>query len=145
MDDVYQLPLKIEEGLKLGVLSLGQFHRFQSSPYGWCLSTSPYNRRGTQILGFQMSKFTNWEYFFQSNNKQTIKHNKFPNFNQLNGEGSNQQASNVVNWDANKGKNSMNIGYKKVGVTPLCLKYGGHDHYVVVCLSKGLHFCVEEP
>ena len=32
-----------------------------------------------------------------------------------------------------------------VGVTPLCFKCGGHGHYVVVCLSKCLHFCVEDP
>ena len=29
--------------------------------------------------------------------------------------------------------------------TPLCYKCGGHGHYAVVCPSKGLHFCVEEP
>ena len=29
--------------------------------------------------------------------------------------------------------------------TPLRYKCGRHGHYVVVCLSKGLHFCVEEP
>ena len=29
--------------------------------------------------------------------------------------------------------------------TPLCYKCGGHGHYAVVCPSKGLQFCVEEP
>ena len=45
----------------------------------------------------------------------------------------------------NKGKTSMSIEDRKVDVTPSCFKYGGHDHYVVVCPTKGLHFCVEEP
>ena len=62
----------------------------------------------------------------------------------MNGEGSNQQTLNVPNRDANKGETSMSIGDKKVGVTPLCFKCGGYSHYVVVCLSKGLLFCVEE-
>ena len=46
----------------------------------------------------------------------------------------------------------MNIGGSKGQTlvstrdrTPLCYKCGGHGHYVIVCLSKGLHFCVEEP
>ena len=25
------------------------------------------------------------------------------------------------------------------------MKGGGHGHYIFVCLSKSLHFCVEEP
>lgn len=29
--------------------------------------------------------------------------------------------------------------------TPLCCKGGGHGHYVVICPSKGLQFCIEEP
>ncbi|RVW93025.1 Retrovirus-related Pol polyprotein from transposon 297 [Vitis vinifera] len=33
----------------------------------------------------------------------------------------------------------------KVYATPLCFKCGGHGHYAVVCPTKGLHFCVEEP
>ena len=39
----------------------------------------------------------------------------------------------------------MSIGDRKVDMTPLCFKCGGHGHYVVVCPTKGLHFCVEEP
>ncbi|RVW83628.1 Transposon Ty3-I Gag-Pol polyprotein [Vitis vinifera] len=34
---------------------------------------------------------------------------------------------------------------RKVDATPLCFKCGGHGHYAVVCPTKGLHFCVEEP
>ncbi|KAL6320193.1 hypothetical protein AAG906_004702 [Vitis piasezkii] len=34
---------------------------------------------------------------------------------------------------------------RKVDVAPLCFKCGGHGHYVVVCPTKSLHFCVEEP
>ena len=30
-------------------------------------------------------------------------------------------------------------------MTPLCFKCGGHGHYAIVCPTKGLHFCVEEP
>ena len=30
-------------------------------------------------------------------------------------------------------------------MTPLCFKCGGHGHYAVVCPTKGLHFCVEQP
>ena len=30
-------------------------------------------------------------------------------------------------------------------MTPLCFKCGGHGHYAVVCPTKSLHFCVEEP
>ena len=61
----------------------------------------------------------------------------------MNGEGSNQQTLNVPNRDANKGETSMSIGDKKVGVTPLWFNCGGYSHYVVVCPSKGLLFCVE--
>ena len=46
----------------------------------------------------------------------------------------------------------MNIGGSKGQTpvstrdrTPLCYKCGEHDHYVIVCPSKGLHFCVKEP
>ncbi|RVX07636.1 Transposon Ty3-I Gag-Pol polyprotein [Vitis vinifera] len=39
----------------------------------------------------------------------------------------------------------MSNGDRKVDVTPLCFKCGGHGHYVVVCPTKSLHFCVEEP
>ena len=42
-------------------------------------------------------------------------------------------------------KTSMSIGDKKVSMTPLCFKGDRHGHYVVVCLSKGLHFCIEKP
>ena len=56
----------------------------------------------------------------------------------------NQQTSNVPNRDANKGITSMSIGDKKVGITLLCFKCGGHSHYIVMCPSKGLHFCVEK-
>ncbi|KAL6313353.1 hypothetical protein AAG906_001063 [Vitis piasezkii] len=47
--------------------------------------------------------------------------------------------------NGNKGKNSMTNGDRKVDVTPLCFKCGGHGHYAVVCPTKSLHFCVEEP
>ena len=50
----------------------------------------------------------------------------------------------MANKDGNRGKTSMSIGDRKVDVTPLCFKCGGHGHHVVVCLSKGLHFPVEE-
>ena len=69
----------------------------------------------------------------------------FQTSNHVIGEGNNQQAMNVPDRDANKGKISMCIGNKKVGMTPLCFKCDEHGHYVVVCPSKGLHFCVEEP
>ena len=63
----------------------------------------------------------------------------------MNGGGNTQQTSNVAHKNGNKGKTSMSIGDRKVDVTPLCFKCGRHGHYVVVCLTKGLHFCVEEP
>ncbi|RVX23374.1 Transposon Ty3-I Gag-Pol polyprotein [Vitis vinifera] len=65
--------------------------------------------------------------------------------NHVNSEGNIQQTSNVAHKNGNKGKTSMSIRDRKVDVTPLCFKCGGHGHYVVVCPTKGLHFCVEEP
>uniref|UniRef100_F6H4H5 CCHC-type domain-containing protein n=1 Tax=Vitis vinifera TaxID=29760 RepID=F6H4H5_VITVI len=65
--------------------------------------------------------------------------------NHVNSEGNIQQTSNVAHKNGNKGKTSMSIRDRKVNVTPLCFKCGGHGHYVVVCPTKGLHFCVEEP
>ena len=58
----------------------------------------------------------------------------------MNGEGNNQQVLNVPNKDANKGKTSVSIREKKVGMTPLCFKRARHGHYIVVCPNKGLHF-----
>ena len=63
----------------------------------------------------------------------------------MNGRGNNQKASNVFNRNVSKGKTLISIGDKKVGVTLLWFKYGGHGHYVVAWASKGLNFCVEEP
>ena len=51
----------------------------------------------------------------------------------------------MAHKNGNKGKTSMSIEDRKVDVTPLCFKCGGHDHYAVVCPTKSLHFCVEEP
>ena len=59
----------------------------------------------------------------------------------MNGDGSNQQALNVPNRDVNKGKTSMSIEDKKVGMTPSCFKCSGHGHYAIVCPSKDLHLC----
>ena len=57
-----------------------------------------------------------------------------------NGGVNNQQTLNTVNKGGRKGQTPMSAGDR----TPLCYKCGGHGHYVVVCPSKGLHFCVEE-
>ncbi|RVW74853.1 Transposon Ty3-G Gag-Pol polyprotein [Vitis vinifera] len=70
---------------------------------------------------------------------------KFGTPNHVNGGGNTQQTSNVAYKNGNKGKNSMSNGDRKVDVTPLCFKCGGHGHYAVVCPTKSLHFCVEEP
>ncbi|RVW77754.1 hypothetical protein CK203_050340 [Vitis vinifera] len=69
----------------------------------------------------------------------------FNTSNHANGGGNTQQTSNLAHKDGNKGKTSMSIGDRKVDVTPLCFKCGGHGHYAVVCPTKGLHFYVEEP
>ena len=45
-----------------------------------------------------------------------------------------------MNKGGSKDQNLMRIGDR----TPLCYKCGGHDHFAVVCSSKGLHFCVVE-
>lgn len=37
----------------------------------------------------------------------------------------------MPNRDANKGKNSMSVGYEKLYQTPLWFKCGGHDDYDV--------------
>ncbi|RVW55375.1 Transposon Ty3-I Gag-Pol polyprotein [Vitis vinifera] len=63
----------------------------------------------------------------------------------VNGGDNTQPTSNVAHQNGNKGKNSMSNGDRKVDATPLCFKCGGHGHYAVVCPTKGLHFCVEEP
>ncbi|RVW25828.1 Transposon Ty3-G Gag-Pol polyprotein [Vitis vinifera] len=69
----------------------------------------------------------------------------FRTSNHVNGGGNTQQTSNLAHKNGNKGKNSMSNGDRKVDVTPLCFKCGGHGHYAIVCPTKGLHFCVEEP
>ena len=33
----------------------------------------------------------------------------------------------------------------KVDMSPLCYRCCGNGHYAIVCLSKGLDFCVEGP
>ena len=45
-----------------------------------------------------------------------------------------------MNKGGSKGQTPVGTG----DMTPLCYKFGGHGHYVVVCPGKGLHFCVEE-
>ena len=69
----------------------------------------------------------------------------FRTSNHVNGGGNTQQTSNVAHKNGNKGKTSMSIGDRKVDMTHLCFKCGGHGHYVVVCPTKGLYFCVEKP
>ena len=113
VDDVYQLALKIEEGLKFRV------SRHPSSQIGSTFS----NRTASKPLS--------------TSNFRTPNH--------VNGGGNSQQTSNVAHKNDNKGKTSMSIGSRKVDVTPLCFKCGGLGHYAVVCPTKGLHFCVEEP
>ena len=63
----------------------------------------------------------------------------------MNGEDSNLQALNVPNRDANNGKTSISIGDKKLSMAHFCFKCDGHGHYAIVCPTKGLHLCVEEP
>ena len=109
MDDVYQLALKIEEGLK-----------FQAS------------RRPNSQLG---STFSNW-----TASKLVITSSLKTSTN-ANGGVNNQQTPNTMNKGGSKGQTPVRTGDK----TPLCYKCGGHGHYVIVCPSKGLHFCVEEP
>ena len=75
----------------------------------------------------------------------TLSTSSFRTSNHANGGGNTQRTSNVAHKNGNKGKTSMSIRDRKVNVTPLCFKCGGHGHYVVVCPTKGLHFCVEEP
>ena len=111
VDDVYQLALKIEEGLKFRV------SRHPSSQIGSTFS----NRTASKPLS--------------TSNFRTPNH--------VNGGGNTQQTSNVAYKNGNKGKNSMSNGDRKVDMSPLCFKCGGHGHYVVVCPTKGLHFCVE--
>ncbi|RVW85285.1 Transposon Ty3-I Gag-Pol polyprotein [Vitis vinifera] len=113
VDDVYQLALKIEEGLKFRV-----------------------SRRPSSQIGSTFSNRT-------ANKPLSI--SNFRTSNHVNGGGNTQQTSNVAYKNGNKGKNSMSNGDRKVDVTPLCFKCGGHGHYAVVCPTKGLHFCVEEP
>ncbi|RVW47624.1 Transposon Ty3-I Gag-Pol polyprotein [Vitis vinifera] len=112
VDDVYQLALKIEEGLKFRV-----------------------SRRPSSQIGSTFSNRTASKPLSTSN---------FRTPNHVNGGGNTQQTSNVAYKNGNKGKNSMSNGDRKVDVTPLCFKCGGHGHYVVVCPTKSLHFCVEE-
>ncbi|RVW75570.1 Transposon Ty3-G Gag-Pol polyprotein [Vitis vinifera] len=113
VDDVYQLALKIEEGLKFRV-----------------------SRRPGSQIGSTFSNRTASKPLSTSN---------FRTPNHVNGGGNTQQTSNVAYKNGNKGKNSMSNGDRKVDVTPLCFKCGGHGHYAVVCPTKSLHFCVEEP
>ena len=113
VDDVYQLALKLEEGLKFGA------------------SKHPSSQIGSIFSNQTMSKLLSLTNFQTSNHVHV--------------GGSNQHASNVPNRDANEGKTSISIGNKNVGMTSLGFKCGGHGHYVVLCLSKGLYFCVEEP
>ncbi|RVW69973.1 Transposon Ty3-I Gag-Pol polyprotein [Vitis vinifera] len=113
VDDVYQLALKIEEGLKFRV-----------------------SRRPSSQIGSTFSNRTTSKPLSTSN---------FRTPNHVNGGGNTQQTSNVAYKNGNKGKNSMSNGDRKVDVTPLCFKCGGHGHYAVVCPTKSLHFCVEEP
>ncbi|RVW36518.1 Transposon Ty3-I Gag-Pol polyprotein [Vitis vinifera] len=113
VDDVYQLALKIEEGLKFRV-----------------------SRRPSSQIGSTFSNRTASKPLSTSN---------FRTPNHVNGGGNTQQTSNVAYKNGNKGKNSMSNGDRKVDVTPLCFKCGGHGHYAVVCPTKSLHFCVEEP
>ncbi|WJZ85709.1 hypothetical protein VitviT2T_005229 [Vitis vinifera] len=112
VDDVYQLALKIEEGLKFRV-----------------------SRRPSSQIGSTFSNRTASKPLSTSN---------FRTPNHVNGGGNTQQTSNVAYKNGNKGKNSMINGDRKVDVTPLCFKCGGHGHYAVVCPTKSLHFCVEE-
>ena len=113
VDDIYQLALKIEEGLKFWV------SRRPSSQFGSTFS----NRTTSKPLSTSSLRTSN----------------------HVNGGGNTQQTSNVAHKNGNKGKTSMSIGSRKVDVTPLCFKCGGLGHYAVVCPTKGLHFCVEEP
>ncbi|RVW83819.1 Transposon Ty3-G Gag-Pol polyprotein [Vitis vinifera] len=113
VDDVYQLALKIEKGLKFRV------SRRPSSQIG-----SPFSNRTTS---------------------KPLSTTNFRTSNHVNGGSNTQQTSNVTYKNGNKGKNSMSNGDRKVDVTPLCFKCGGHGHYAVVCPTKSLHFCVEEP
>ena len=92
VDDVYQLALKIEEGLK-----------FQAS------------RHPNSQLGSTFSNWTASKLVITSSLKTST------NANRVN----NQQTPNTMNKGGSKG--------------------GGHGHYVVVCPSKRLHLCVEEP
>ncbi|WJZ83015.1 hypothetical protein VitviT2T_002731 [Vitis vinifera] len=111
--DVYQLALKIEEGLKFRV------SRTPSSQIGNTFSNKTTNK--------------------------PLSTSNFRTSNHVNGGGNTQQTSNVAHKNGNKGKTSMSIGDRKVDVTPLCFKCGGHGHYAIVCPTKGLHLCVEEP
>ncbi|RVX17088.1 Transposon Ty3-I Gag-Pol polyprotein [Vitis vinifera] len=113
VDDIYQLALKIEEGLK--------------------------------ISGFQASSSQIGSTFSNRTASKPLSTSNFRTSNHMNGGGNTQQTSNVAHKNGNKGKNSMSNEDRKVDVTPLCFKCGGHGHYAVVCPTKGLHFCVEEP
>ena len=83
--------------------------------------------------------------FSNTTTNKPLSTSSFRTSNHVNGGGNTQQISNVTRKNGNKGKNSMSNGNRKVDVTPLCFKCGGHGHYAVVCPTKGLHFCVEEP
>ena len=105
VDNVYQLALKIEEGLKFRV------------------SRHP----GSQIG----STFSNWTI------SKPLSTTSFRISNHANGGGNNQRTLNVASRYGNKGKTLMSIRDRKVDVTPLCFKCGGHSHYTIVCPSKG--------
>ena len=99
-------------------------------------------------LKFRVSRHPSSQIGSTFSNRTTSKPLNTSNFktsNHVNGGGNTQQTSNVAHKNGNKGKTSMSIRDRKVGVTPLCFKCGGHGHYAVVCPTKGLHFCVEEP
>ncbi|RVW45061.1 Transposon Ty3-I Gag-Pol polyprotein [Vitis vinifera] len=113
VDDVYQLALKIEEGLKFRV------SRHPSSQMGSTFS----NRTTSKPLS--------------TSNFRTSIH--------VNGGDKHSTNFECGSSEWYKGKNSMSNGDRKVDATPLCFKCGGHGHYAVVCPTKGLHFCVEEP
>ncbi|RVW42524.1 Transposon Ty3-I Gag-Pol polyprotein [Vitis vinifera] len=99
-------------------------------------------------LKFRVSRHPSSQIGSTFSNRTTSKPLSTSNFRtsiHVNGGDNTQPTSNVAHQNGNKGKNSMSNGDRKVNATPLCFKCGGHGHYVVVCPTKGLHFCVEEP
>ncbi|RVW75504.1 Transposon Ty3-I Gag-Pol polyprotein [Vitis vinifera] len=96
-------------------------------------------------MEIQLEMIAAHTYTVDDDNKQTFKHIKLQNFYSCEWWDNTQPTSNVAHQNGNKGKNSMSNGDRKVDATPLCFKCGGHGHYAVVCPTKSLHFCVEEP